>query len=355
MADTATQSVSLRDDLSKIYDEQTSTETVETTEVEAKEEPEKKSGRARDESGKFVKAEGESDAETEQEETSTEEQTEETEQEAKEEPSLEAPQHWSAEDKAVFSKLQKEGQEFLLRRHKDMEADYTRKTQEVAETKRFKDDFNQLFTPFRNTFAMHGLDDTGAVRYLLGYFQALQQDPVQTIQRLAQDYGVDFNQKQDENVDPSVKPLLEKIQHLETQIAQTTQAQQYQVSSSLFEQVNSFRNAKDEKGNLKHPHFETVRKDMSVLVESGRATSLDQAYELAVRLNPEIYDKQKEQSILEQQKAAQQKELDEQKKKAAQAKKAATGIRSGSASVEKTGPRTLRDDLSALYDKQVSS
>src|SRR5688572_13763099 len=189
MADTAEQSVSLRDDLSKIYDEQaTETEQIETEDSSEAEEAPK--GRARDESGKFVKAE--SDAETEQEETEVEaeEETAEPGKTETPEPSLEAPQHWSAEDKAVFSKLQKEGQEFLLRRHKDMEADYTRKTQEVADTKRFRDNFDQLLNPYRNQFAMHGLDDVGAVRYLLGWYQSLQQNPEQTIMGLAQQYGV---------------------------------------------------------------------------------------------------------------------------------------------------------------------
>jgi hypothetical protein len=354
MADTAEQSVSLRDDLSKIYDSQESGETPEPeVEAEAEEEAaEEKKGMARDESGKFVKDEGETE-EAPEVEAEPEEQTETP------EPGLEAPQHWSATDKAVFAKQPKEAQEFLLRRHKDMEADYTRKTQEVAETKRFKDSFDQLLSPHRQTFAMNGLDDVGGVRYLLGWYQSLQQNPAGTIQSLAQQYGVDFSQNQGAPADPSIKPLLDKIQFLESQIAQTNQAQQYQVSSTLESQVNSFRDERDATGNVKHPHFEKVRQDMSVLIGSGRAKTLPEAYELAVRLHPDIHDKSLEQSILEKQKAAQQeaqkKATDEAQKKAAQAKKAATGIRSGSASVENKGPQDLRAQLSELYDKQVAS
>jgi hypothetical protein len=357
MADAATQSVSLRDALSKSYDEQaTNTKAEETPEVEtAQDEPK---GRVRDESGRFVRAENEPiDVESKPEKTQTQETENETkvEPEVKHEPGLEAPQHWSAADKELFGKQPKEVQEYLLRRHKDMEADYTRKTQDVADTKRFRENVDQLMNPHRNFFAMNGLDDVGAIRYMLGWFGAIQQDPAQAIHSLAQTYGIDFNPKQEENIDPNVKALRDEVAFLKNTIAQTNQAQQNQVSSNLLEQVNSFRDEKDSTGNLKHPHFEAVRKDMSVLVGSGRAKNMEEAYELAVRLNPEIYDKQKEQSILEQQKAAQQKELDEQKKKAAQAKKAATGIRSGSASVDKQGPRTLKEELSALYDKQAAS
>lgn len=358
MADTAPQSVSLRDDLSAIYDKQ-ETETAEgdeTLEVEA-EEP--KSGRVRDESGKFVKTAGNEGKEEEVEEPEEVPTETEVKPDPVLEPGLEAPQHWSAEDKAAFTKIPKDAQEFVLRRHKAMEADYTRKTQEVADTKRFKDSVDQLLTPYRTQFAMHGMDEVGAIRHLVGWFTSLQQSPAETLQILAQQYGVDFNQKQDENVDPNFKALRDEITFLKSQIAQTHQAQQHQVSSNLFEQVNSFRDEKDSAGNAKHPHFETVRQDMSVLVGSGRAKTLQEAYELAVRLHPDIHDKSLEQSILEKQKAAQQqgkqKDIDDAAKKAAQAKKAATGIRSGSASVEKQGPQTLRDTLSALYDKQAAS
>jgi hypothetical protein len=194
---------------------------------------------------------------------------------------------------------------------------------------------------------------------MLGWFGALQQNPAQTIQGLAQTYGIDLSQKQAENVDPTFQALQNEVASLRSQIAQTNQAQQQQASSNLFEQVNAFSQEKDAIGNLKHPHFETVRKDMSVLVGSGRAKTLAEAYELAVRLHPDIHDKTLEQSILAKQKTAEdeqkKKATEDAQKKAAQAKKAATGIRSGSASVEKQGPKSLRDHLSALYDQQASS
>ena len=46
--------------------------------------------------------------------------------------SNQAPEHWSAEDKATFAKLPQEGQSFLLKRHGEMEAEFTRKSQASA-------------------------------------------------------------------------------------------------------------------------------------------------------------------------------------------------------------------------------
>ena len=49
---------------------------------------------------------------------------------------LEAPQHWAEADKEVFNTLPRESQDFLLRRHKEMEGDYTRGKQSLAEEAR---------------------------------------------------------------------------------------------------------------------------------------------------------------------------------------------------------------------------
>ena len=60
--------------------------------------------------------------------------------------SNQAPEHWSAEDKAAFSKLAPEGQQFLLRRHGDMEAEFTRKSQTSAGAVQFAQALAPVFT-----------------------------------------------------------------------------------------------------------------------------------------------------------------------------------------------------------------
>lgn len=370
MVDTAkAQPVSLRDELANSYDEQeASTETpgAQTPEAEAGAEieaeaeelaagaegdeeqageEESQSAQKRDQSGKFVKKAGEAEGKDKTAQPAT----------------LDAPSNWIAEDRANYAKLPKEGKEFLLRRHKQMEADYTKKTQElavqskdIAATKYFKDSVESLFTPYRNIFATQGMDEIGGVRYLLGWFTSLQQNPEQTIIRLAQDYGVDFTPKPGQQVNPELAPLIGKIQTLETRIAQNDQAQQAQVSGNAKQQVTSFAQETDAEGNPKYPHFETVREDMSVFIGNGRASTLEEAYGMAIRLRPEIYDAQLEESILGKQKTTQQQEIDEAARKAAQAKKAAKGVKSGSTHVEKQQPKTIRDDLSEAYDAQVA-
>src|SRR4029077_19588636 len=60
--------------------------------------------------------------------------------------SNQAPEHWSAEDKATFLKLPQEGQAFLLKRHGEMEAEFTRKAQASAGAVQFTQALGPVFT-----------------------------------------------------------------------------------------------------------------------------------------------------------------------------------------------------------------
>ena len=63
--------------------------------------------------------------------------------------SNQAPEHWSAEDKATFAKLPQEGQAFLLKRHGEMEAEFTRKSQASAGAVQFTQSLAPVFTDRR--------------------------------------------------------------------------------------------------------------------------------------------------------------------------------------------------------------
>ena len=83
---------------------------------------------------------------------------------------------------------------------------------------------------------------------------------------------------------------------------QQTQQQNQQVASTQS-MIDQFAQAKDEQGNLKHPHFASVRDTMGVLINSGKAQGLDQAYEMAIYSDPKL----RAEMIQEQVKAEQKK------------------------------------------------
>ena len=73
----------------------------------------------------------------------------------------------------------------------------------------------------------------------------------------------------------------------------------------------------DDKGNLKHPHFDKVRAKMGNLIDAGEAKSLQDAYAKAVRLDDDLYN----QSLEAQRKSAKAEEDAKRKAAVEKAKK----------------------------------
>lgn len=332
----------LQEDLAKALQEAEESEdvsqAVEEPEEEVEEEPPEEEEDASDEPSHDEENDDEPDEESESDEAESEEETED---------SLEAPEHWPARDKEIFSEAPKEIQEWALRRDKEREADYTRKTQEIASIRKRGEALEEVIAPYRQEFQLSGMDDVSAIRQLFAVHDSLKNDPSGTIQWLAQTYGADLTQTQEE-VDPTVAALQRQIQQLHQEQQRSQSAQQEQQQQALVKQIEAFENEKGEDGKLKHPHFQDVHDDMTRLFQSGMATTLEDAYEKAVNLRPDlrqVIQKQTQEQTRQKQKA-------EKAKQAKRAKKAASGVKSSGASVKQDKPKTLRDELSALIDQQ---
>lgn len=207
---------------------------------------------------------------------------------------VEAPAHWSNDFKDSFNALPPEAREVFLQRYKDMEGDYTRKTQEVADIRRRASALDEVMQPFRDEFARAGLDDIGAVRQLLGAHKFLRESPRQAIAWLAQNYGVSTDalgateQADDDFADPQVKQLRDQVSQLQGYLHNQAQQQQQAAVADTQLQIDNFAQTTKEDGSLAHPHFDAVRTTMGGLIQSGVAQDMDAAYEMAVYANPEL-------------------------------------------------------------------
>jgi hypothetical protein len=214
--------------------------------------------------------------------------------EAAELEALPAPNHWPKDFAAKFEALEAPAQHMFMQRYKDLEGDYTKKTQAIAKYKKRQDAFDEIMAPFKSQFERAGMDDVGAVRQLLAAHDYLRKDPANAINWLASQYGVDIGAigndpaLEDEFADPQVKALQQQVAQLTGFIQnQQTQQQSYeQASTQSF--IDQFAAETDASGNPAHPHFETVRSVMGSLISSGNATDLKSAYEAAVYANPEL-------------------------------------------------------------------
>jgi hypothetical protein len=239
---------------------------------------------------------------------------------------LQAPNHWPKDFAAKFEALDAPAQHMFMERYKDLEGDYTKKTQAIAKYKKRQDAFDEIMAPFKSQFERAGMDDVGAVRQLLAAHDYLRKDPANAINWLASQYGVDIGAIgndpafEDEFADPQVKQLQQQVAQLTGFIQnQQTQQQSYeQASTQSF--IDQFAAETDASGNPAHPHFETVRSVMGSLISSGNATDLKSAYEAAVYANPELRQAELERVAARQSQAKVKTEAVQKAKKAQRSK-----------------------------------
>lgn len=191
------------------------------------------------------------------------------------------PPSWSADKKTAWTDLASL-QKAVLKREEEF-------TNGISRYQAHQKEFEQIVSPRRQYYAGQGISDTEAVNNLWLWFEALQNSPAKALPELAQRFGIDLstvipgaqaNADQSSYVDPVVQSLQEEIRQLRGQMGQVTGTFQQQAQERTRQELANF--AKDK------PHFEAVRVSMGRLMQAGMANSLDEAYQQALALNPEI-------------------------------------------------------------------
>jgi hypothetical protein len=331
---------------------------VEEAEAPAETERPSKPERARGPDGKFVAKEG---AEEPAESTQPAEAAQPVEGEAPAEeqqeepatPATEPPGHWKAEDKEMFKKAPAEMQAWALRREKEITADYTRKTQAIAELKREYEPVDQMFAPFKAQMHAQGWTPSSLIKAWADVEQRLMRgDGVNVVSDIVRQYKIDPSQlvrslgiqaaapqqgQEGQPPDPvlaniesrlaqMVTPLQERINSLTQDLTNRQRAEMLHAQRAAEQQVEAFINATAENGEPLHPHYAEVENDMVALAQieraNGRVPDLQTLYDRAVWANPSTRAAQ----IAAQQTAAAKKAQDEARAKAAAAKKAASSV-----------------------------
>jgi len=216
---------------------------------------------------------------------------------------IQPPASWSKEDRAVFATLPPNVQELLSRREREMTADYTRKTQEIADIRRFSDEIRPVFEKNQQLIAHAGASPAQVVDQLLGMYGYSQRDPVGYLKWAAQSLNVDLaqlTQPADEYVDPAFNELRNQLQPLSQQVQSVTQyiqeqqrLQQEQALQQVQSTIETFASEKDASGQPLRPYFEQVKVAMGRLLQpdangNALATDLQDAYDKATWADPAI-------------------------------------------------------------------
>lgn len=263
--------------------------------------PEQTSARVRDERGRFAAAEAvtrtaaEADAQAAGK-SQAEAQPEAPPEGEKPAQSLSAPRSWKPGAREHWASLPPDVQQEVIRR----ESEVYRFAQGTAQARQIADNLNQMQQQYAPALQAEGVDVLTATQNLMGMVSRLRfgtpQERAQTIVGLIQNYAVDLptldaalvNGMGGQNgqpvqgqpqqfVDPRVDQLLGAIQQAQYQ-------QVERVRTAAVQEVQTFGQGKD--------FFNDVREDMADILElaarRGIDMTMEQAYERACRMNPEI-------------------------------------------------------------------
>lgn len=227
------------------------------------------------------------------------------------------PQHWSEQDRKTFATLPPAGQEFLLRRHTEMERDYQGKAQASATAVQFTNALAPIFQdPVISGSLQHaGVSPYDAIGQWAGFHKrAMDPNPsvrMSLLKELGQRMGLDpaasgqmsqpgsVGLSEDDLKDPAIRYFADTlgktftdVQALRGELDQIRRLEaekgQQAVMQVTRQQIDSFADEKDANGRPKHPHFDSVLGHMIELYRANPERDLQQAYDMAIWAVPEI-------------------------------------------------------------------
>lgn len=275
--------------------------------------------------------------------------------EEEEQPSAPEPlsphERWPESVKERFSKADRDWQTFLLEREKQYSHGINQITGKYTPIQRNWDRIQEVISPHRQAFQMMGMDDIGAIQYLTNLHAAIQNNPQQGLQWLAQRFGVDLNQlvTQGQNQgSPEVQALQKQVQQLKGQLDQFGNQYSSSQLQTLEAEINQIFQSKDEKGQSRFPYLDDVLDDVLITIQGRRARgesvpvqALSDIYDRAVHANPVTRAKLNE--------AAARKADEDRKRKADQARRAGFDVQGQGGAKLAPSHNSIRADIEAAW------
>jgi len=282
--------------------------------------------RARDEQGRFAKTE-------EQKQPKTPSVTTPVEQTAR----PPRPSSWKKDYWDHWDKLDPSLAGYISQREQEFAKGVSTYKSEADKAKELIEAFN----PYQPLLQQHGLTPVQAIQRLMQAEQVLRnsspQERIQHFARLAQDYGVPLqmlHQGQEQN--PQVMALYEQINQLQGQWKNFQTLQEQQVQLEAQNEIENF--AKD------HEYLDQVKDRMAEFLQAGVAQDLKSAYDMAMRLDDNLFAQMQQQQREQAEKA--KREAEAQRVASARAKtvsvKTSTPANSGQS--ERKGRKAALED-----------
>lgn len=193
-----------------------------------------------------------------------------------------APRTWTAAAKAKFATLDPDVQREVVRREKEIDDGKAQWDSKAEQYNRYE----ALFAPVKDRLTLSGIDQFAYTQALIRADEMLRTNPQAAMQQLAQLYGFTPQgfapQPQPQPSDPALQTLQQQVHQLTQHVSSQQQAREEAERQAVAGEIESFRT------DPKHQFFDNVKPAMVKLLESGLAKSLDDAYEMACQVDPEV-------------------------------------------------------------------
>lgn len=177
-----------------------------------------------------------------------------------------APNSYKQEFKDSFNTLTPEWQKYLSAREKEVEQGLSRARNQYSWV-------DKVYNDRKDNLISQGFNNVQEYfNTLVSIADALDKNPADTITQLQSIYGIGSDNN----------PLQKQIQELSNRLNQQQGYLQQKENERLQNELNTFINAKDEKGNLVHGYFEEVKPEMVKIIQSGLANNFEDAYNKAI-------------------------------------------------------------------------
>ena len=285
-------------------------------------------------------------------EISAEHQSEESD-EAQEEKPVTRPSTWKKEYVQIWDKMEKGEQ--ISRDDFVKFAEYANQRESeykkgVSVYKAEADNARSLteaIAPFAQELATNNISPAAWVNNLGRAHMILAKAPyeqkVQMFQKLASDYGIQFNGESvvsAPQTDAYTQQLMNQLNQVNQEVSTIKSRFEQEENQRLMNEIEKYRS-----DVTNYPHFEMVREDMAQLLERGLAQDLDTAYKKAVRMNDDVWAKEQERLLS----SAKQQQI-----KAQQVKKAkAAAVMPKSVTPSGTTNATEKKDRRSLLAEQL--
>jgi len=195
------------------------------------------------------------------------------------------PSSWKRDYHEVWQTADDKLKEYAWQREEEMR----KGVEPLLGKAQFADKMQRVMQPYEQTIRGLGIEPEAAVEALMRADYTLRTAPSDQkrayLAQLASQYGINLGEVdpylQPGPVDPAVYQLQNELNNIRGEVVGWKQQQEQAQNQALQAEISDFAETAD--------HFEAVRPTMISLLQGGVATTLEEAYEKAIRLDDNVY------------------------------------------------------------------